>query len=58
MLKSGEDWTGAVGPLRDLVRRHIEEEEKTIFPEMRRELAQARWPKLSGQISREEAMIL
>jgi hemerythrin superfamily protein len=56
-LKSGDDWTDAVRPLRDLISRHADEEEKTIFPEMRRELAQ-RAPELSGQISREEALIL
>jgi len=58
MLKSGEDWTETVGSLRSLIRSHIEEEENTIFPELRRELHPTEWPKISGQISREEAMLL
>ena len=57
-LKSGEDWSGSVRPLREIVRRHAEEEEKTVFPELRRELSRSHQPRLSGQISREEALIL
>jgi hemerythrin superfamily protein len=57
-LKAGEDWTTSVLPLRDLIRRHAEEEESTIFPELRRELGREMLPKVSGQISREEALIV
>ena len=58
LLKSGEDWNGAVMPLRDLIRTHIDEEERTIFPELRREIRKESLPKLAGQISREEALVL
>ncbi len=57
-LKAGEDWSGTVGPLRELIRRHIDEEELTIFPELRRRLSEAELPKVSGQISREQALIV
>jgi len=58
MLKRGEGWKETVGMLRSLIREHAELEEKTIFPELRRELERIQWPKLSGRISREEALIL
>jgi hemerythrin superfamily protein len=57
-LRTGEPWSETVGMLRSLIREHAETEVKTIFPELRRELKEMRWPKLSGQISREEALIL
>jgi hemerythrin superfamily protein len=58
MIRNGESWNETVGMLRSLIREHAEQEEKTIFPELRRELKEIRWPKISGQISREEALIL
>jgi len=45
-------------PLRDLIRTHIDEEERTIFPELRREMKKENLPTLAGQISREEALVL
>lgn len=57
-VKSGEDWTVNVTALRNLVMNHVEEEEKTIFPELRREMSEARQPQLAGQISREEALVI
>jgi hemerythrin superfamily protein len=57
-LKAGEDWRAAVDSLRDLVRRHVQEEEQTIFPRLREQLAGSKLPTVSGQISREEALIL
>ena len=57
-LKSAEDWSGAVRPLRDLIRRHVDEEEQIIFPALREKLNTSRLPKISGQICREEALIL
>jgi len=57
-VKSGLDWTGNVTALRNLVLNHVEEEEKTIFPELRREIARSLQPGIAGQISREEAMVL
>ena len=57
-LMNGRDWSAAVASLTDLVRRHANEEEQTIFPELRRQLSGGAAPKLSGQISREEALVL
>jgi len=57
-VKLGQDWTVHVTALRDVVLQHIEEEENTIFPELRRELSEARQPELAGQISREEALVI
>jgi hemerythrin-like domain-containing protein len=47
-----------VTPLRDLIRSHIDEEERTIFPELRRQLGESALPRVSGQISREEALVI
>jgi hemerythrin-like domain-containing protein len=57
-LMAGEDWNKAVVPLRDLIRRHVNEEETVIFPELRRRLSGDELPKVSGQISREEALVV
>ncbi len=57
-LKSGTDWSSAARSLRDLVKRHADEEENRVFPELRRTLSEGSKPKLSGQIRREEAMVL
>jgi len=57
-LQSGKDWSGSVLPLRDLIARHVQEEETVIFPELRRELRGEDSPKLSGQIAREEALVI
>ncbi|HWR51043.1 MAG TPA: hemerythrin domain-containing protein [Bryobacteraceae bacterium] len=58
LLKSGEDWSEPARALQNLVRRHVEEEEREVFPRLRQTLAQDRRPKISGQIRREEALIL
>ena len=57
-IQSGEDWTRSVSQLRELVRRHTEDEEKNVFPELRRQLADSVQPKVSGRIAREEALIV
>jgi iron-sulfur cluster repair protein YtfE (RIC family) len=57
-LMAGEDWSGAVRQLRQLLRKHFDEEEQTIFPELRKQLSGAAVSKVSGQISREEAMVV
>ncbi len=57
-LMSGEEWNSIVVPLRELVHKHADEEEQQIFPELRRQLGEMKSPKVSGNISREEAMIL
>jgi hemerythrin superfamily protein len=57
-LMEGEDWSAEVAPLRELIRAHVEEEETTIFPELRQQLAKSKLPTVSGQISREEALVI
>jgi hemerythrin-like domain-containing protein len=57
-LMSGDDWSGQVHKLRDLIMHHVEEEERDVFPRLRRMLDEKRTSKMSGQISREEALVL
>jgi hemerythrin superfamily protein len=57
-VMEGRNWSAAVAPLRELIRRHVDEEEKTIFPELRRQLSESALPKVAGQISREEAIVI
>ncbi len=57
-LKSDEEWNSVVVPLTELIRKHAEEEEQVIFPQLRQQLSDANAPTVSGEISREEAMIL
>jgi hemerythrin-like domain-containing protein len=57
-LKSGEDWHAEVTALANLVQRHTDEEEHVIFPQLRQQLAGEGLPQVSGQISREEALIV
>lgn len=58
MVKSGEDWGEQARLLHNLVRGHIDEEERDVFPRLRQTLTRDRQPKISGQIRREEALIL
>ena len=57
-LMAGQDWSAPVGQLRDLIRSHIDEEEKNVFPALRQQLAQSALAEVSGQISREEALVV
>jgi hemerythrin-like domain-containing protein len=57
-LKNGEDWSATVDVSSALIPRHVDEEESTIFPELRAQLGGDGLPEVSGQISREEALIL
>jgi hemerythrin superfamily protein len=57
-LKSGSDWSEPVRTLRDLIQSHIEEEEQVVFPRLRAQMDQEQKSTVSGQISREEALIL
>jgi len=57
-LKSGEDCTAVARSLSDLVRRHVDDEENRIFPQLREQLTKSKLPKVSGAISREEALIV
>ncbi len=56
-LKTKRDWRDIVRSLRDLVQRHVDEEETTAFPHLRARMHQ-RGSEIAGQIYREEALIL
>lgn len=58
LLKSGADWTAPVRSLRELIQGHVDEEEQVVFPRLRELFDQTRASKVSGQIHREEALIL
>jgi hemerythrin superfamily protein len=58
ILMRGGDWTEPVTCLRALVMSHIHEEELDVFPRLRQQLDTTGKSKVSGQISREEALIL
>ncbi len=58
LLKSGEDWSRQVRSLRDLIQDHVNDEEQVVFPKLRQIFDESRTAKISGQISREEALIL
>jgi hemerythrin superfamily protein len=58
LVKSGGNWSEQVRSLRDLVQRHADEEEQNVFPQLRSAMTENRMPKVSGQIHREEAMVL
>jgi hemerythrin superfamily protein len=57
-LKAGADWSEEVRNLRALIESHIVEEEQIVFPKLRERMDQSRKNSVSGQISREEALIL
>jgi hemerythrin-like domain-containing protein len=44
--------------LRDLIEKHINEEETEIFPQLRNSVDRKKLPMIGGQIRREEALIL
>lgn len=58
MLKSKADWTTRVRSLRELVQKHIRQEEDVEFPKLRRMMSESKSRKLSGLIHREEALVL
>lgn len=58
MLKNGQDWSQRVRSLRDLIQHHVQQEESEVFPRLRQMMDQDRQSTVSGQISREEAMVL
>jgi hemerythrin-like domain-containing protein len=55
---SGADWKQPVDRLRELIRSHVDEEERVVFPQLRQLIDRAGVPKVSGQIRREEALVL
>ena len=58
ILMRGGDWSEPVNRLRSIVMSHIHEEEHDVFPRLRQQFDETRKSKVSGQISREEALIL
>jgi hemerythrin superfamily protein len=58
ILMRGGDWSEPVNSLRSIVMSHIQEEESDVFPRLRQKFDETRKGKVSGQISREEALIL
>ncbi len=58
LLMNRDDWSAPVSTLRDLTCEHIREEEQNVFPRLRQMLSQTEGAKVSGQISREEALVL
>ncbi len=58
LLKTRADWSTQVRSLRDLIQEHINEEEQVVFPKLRQIFDGNHAAKVSGQISREEALIL
>jgi hemerythrin superfamily protein len=57
-VKGGQDWAQDVARLTELIRGHVDEEERVIFPQLRTRLTVDKLPRVSGQISREEALIV
>lgn len=57
-LMAGSDWSEPIHSLRELVSSHIDEEEQVVFPRLRELMDQEKRTMVSGQISREEALIL
>jgi len=57
-LMKHADWGDQVTRLRDVVQRHVNEEETIVFPRLRQQLGRDQLPQVSGQISREEALIV
>jgi iron-sulfur cluster repair protein YtfE (RIC family) len=58
LLKAKGDWTQQVRSLRNLIQDHVNEEEQVVFPKLRQIFHGNGGAKVSGQISREEALIL
>jgi len=58
LLKKGQDWRAECDSLRSLIREHAHEEETVVFPHLKQLLNQDYVATVSGQISREEAMVL
>jgi hemerythrin superfamily protein len=58
LLMEGSDWRGRVNDLHDLIAAHAREEEEVEFPRLREILNQRGGRMISGQVYREEALIL
>jgi hemerythrin superfamily protein len=58
LLMDGADWRGRVNDLHDIIAAHAREEEDVEFPRLREIINQRSGRMISGQVSREEALIL
>jgi iron-sulfur cluster repair protein YtfE (RIC family) len=58
MLKNKADWAPTVRQLRNLIEKHIQDEENVEFPKVRNALSQQGRSEIAGQIHREEALVL
>jgi iron-sulfur cluster repair protein YtfE (RIC family) len=58
LLKAGADWRTQVRELRTEIEQHVRDEENIVFPKLRQRLDDRKQMALSGQIRREEAMVL
>jgi hemerythrin superfamily protein len=58
LLMENANWSERAFSLRDLLERHIREEEEIQFPKMRQFLDKRRTRQVSGEIRREEALVL
>ncbi len=56
-LKNREGWPDVASSLRDLVQRHVNEEERQVFPHLRQS-TNKKLSEVSVEIYREEALIL
>jgi iron-sulfur cluster repair protein YtfE (RIC family) len=57
-LRGGASWAGRASALQALVARHIREEEDVQFPKLQALLDERERQRVSGQIHREEALIV
>jgi len=58
MLMNDQNWSRRVESLRDLIERHVRDEEEIEFPKLRESLDERRGRTLSQNIRREEALVL
>ena len=58
MLMNNQNWSRRVESLRDLIERHVRDEEEVEFPKLRESLDNQRRRTLSQNIRREEALVL
>ncbi|MDX2152589.1 MAG: hemerythrin domain-containing protein [Bryobacteraceae bacterium] len=57
-VMNNTDWSARVEQLRSLIQRHVQQEEQVEFPKLRQALSERKSQELSGQIRREEALVL
>jgi iron-sulfur cluster repair protein YtfE (RIC family) len=58
LLMQNANWSDRVRSLRDMLEKHLREEEEIHFPKLRQFLDKRRTRQVSGEIRREEALVL